>query len=210
MDDSGLGRRGCISGPAVSAGSTRIVKQLVILSWRSVEMGVSRSTKMSFDANLLISSSRIFAHESGHAIIATLEAIEYRGIACNKDEPQFSTLACLPRPPEELSERDYSFLAAGVAAERIYCERRHEDEGGDDDRAYFNQPNAPDFETTVAAVCKILSARKATIGFIVSALKTKLKEVNFDCDRLPEIHVDGTRYALVLTDTELRDAVANH
>ena len=165
---------------------------------------------ISFDADILINSGRIFAHEGGHVIIATVKDIKYGGIGYNKDVPGFSTLARLPCPPDVFSLNHYLFLAAGVAAERTYCERNDEAEGGDDDKEYFNQPNAPDFETTVEAAREILSIRKTTIGYIVSILKTKLKEINCDFDRLPEINIKGAQYALVLTETEVKDTVANH
>jgi hypothetical protein len=166
---------------------------------------------MSLDAEFLVHGvGRIFAHEGGHALVATLETISCRGIAYDRDDRQICTLTDLPLRAEEYSLKHYFYLAAGVAAERIVCVKEDELEGGESDKRFFENIGAPKFEKTVERVQEILAKRKRTIEYFVSALKNRAKgiECKFDC--LPEIVSKGKRYVILLSEQEVKDAVENH
>jgi hypothetical protein len=163
---------------------------------------------MSFDAELLIHGfGRIFAHECGHALVATLKNIPYKGIAYERDNPRFCTLTVLPVHKEAYSDKHYLYLAAGVAAERIVGVNDSQ-EGGDDDKKYFKSIEA--FEQTVQKAQELLSSRRATIEYIVSILKTKAKEINCKLDCLENFTCNGRRYAMLLSEQQLKGIIEKH
>jgi len=162
---------------------------------------------MTFDATLLMNLDRMFAHESGHAIMATLKQIPYCGIAYNKDEQQFCTLTHITVVPTEHTEDHYLYFAAGVSAERILCARDEESEGGVDDRKFFKSVAAPDFEITVAQAQAILFGWKNRIEHLVARLKAIVKGIRFDFDSLEEVVVDGKKCAILLSERELKSAI---
>jgi hypothetical protein len=162
---------------------------------------------MTFDATLLMNLGRVFAHESGHAIMATLKQIPYCGIAYNKDEQLFCTLTHITVVPTQHTPDHYLYFAAGVAAERMLFAQDEESEGGKDDRKFFESVCAPDFEITVTQAQAILSARKNTIEYLVARLKATVKGIRFDFDPLEEVVVDGRKCAILLSERDLKSAI---
>jgi hypothetical protein len=163
---------------------------------------------MKFDATLLTNDlGRMFAHESGHAIMATLKEIPYRGIAYDKDDPRFCTLTNITVQPSEHTQDHYLYFAAGVAAERIVCALVEQQEGGEHDKKFFENVGAPQFDSVVEQAQEILSKRKSTIEHVVSNLKTRVKSIKFDFDCLEEIVVGGKRYAILFQGQELKSAI---
>ncbi len=162
---------------------------------------------MTFDATLLMNLGRLFAHESGHTIMATLKQIPYRGIAYNKDAELFCTLTHITVKPSEHTQDHYLYFASGVAAERILFGQDEEFEGGKDDRKFFENVGAPDFESTVSQAEAILFTRKNTIEHLVAVLKATVKRIGFNFDCLEEIIVDANKCAILSSERELKAAI---
>lgn len=152
---------------------------------------------------------RAFVHESGHALMAVLQSIPCHGIYYEKASGRFCAIADLP-PDSELSNKHYLFLAASSAAELII----YGDEDGDganSDRKPFANPGAPPFEVTAKEAYAIVLGKKRQLKRLISTLKSKCRQVEYDLAALPEKHMDGTNlaYAVLISREELESAVQN-
>lgn len=152
---------------------------------------------------------RAFVHESGHALMATLQELPCHGIYYQKSEKAGKFCTLVPtKPADERTNKDYLFLAAGAAAENLIY-NSHDEEAAGADKRDFDLPEAPEFDDAFKDASGILLAKKRHIKRLVSMLKAKVRRVDFDLGRLPEIGMDGSqqRYSVMLSTEELEAAV---
>jgi hypothetical protein len=95
-----------------------------------------------------------------------------------------------------------------VRAEQITYQNR-DDEGGKSDRSGFEGPAAPPFQETLDEAQCILRSNSRKLKRLVSILKAKVRQADYDVGRLPEVGMDGSdkKYAVLLSKLELEDAV---
>jgi hypothetical protein len=152
---------------------------------------------------------RAFVHESGHALMATLQRIRCHGIYYQRSEKggKFCTLIP-PKPADERTKKDYLFLAAGCAAEDLIY-KGHDEEAAGGDRKDFDLPDSPLFDGALEDASKLLFEKRRHLKRLVSMLKTKVRQVDYDLDRLPEVGMDDSdqRYLRLLGKEELEAAV---
>lgn len=150
-----------------------------------------------------------FVHESGHALMAILQAIPCHGICYQKDgdSGKFCTLVP-PKSAVGRTTKEYLFLAGGVAAEKLIY-NNHDEQTAEADMRDFDSPGAPAFDTTTSKALEILSSRRRHLKRLVSLLKAKARQADFDLASLPEVGMDGSdkRYRILLGEEEIRDAV---
>jgi hypothetical protein len=149
-----------------------------------------------------------FVHESGHALMALLQGIPCHGIYFERGEDGGRFCALFANCSGKRSKQDYLVSAAGVAAELlIYPDRNSE--GGEADRDDFSASDAPSFDDTVSEARHILTAEGRALETLISKLKTRVKSVDFDLSRLPEVGMDGNdrRYLILLDENELKALV---
>jgi hypothetical protein len=151
---------------------------------------------------------RAFIHESGHAIMATMQKIRCHGIflrqrrikACNLIDP-------LP-PPSGMSDKHYLYLAAGSAAEQIAIGDQ-DFLGSRKDREYFGNPPGTTFEEKVREAELILSKKKRLITTLASKLEEIVKKANGDFTYFPTQKVDAGDgievYWVLLSEDELKE-----
>jgi hypothetical protein len=149
-----------------------------------------------------------FVHESGHALMATLQEIRCYGVYYQRSEKggKFCTLIP-PKPPIERTNKDYLFLAAGCAAENLIY-KGHDEEAAGADRKDFDLPDSPLFDGALADASKVLFAKRRHLKRLVSMLKAKVRQVDYDLDRLPGVGMDGSdqRYLRLIGKEELEAA----
>jgi hypothetical protein len=149
------------------------------------------------------------AHESGHALMAVLRGIPCYGIFFDRGLERFCAVTgdnC-----GDHSKDNYLVSVAGAAAESlIYPDRISEGTGADD--ADFDSSNAPPREEIENEALLILSEEKRNLESLISALKAKIKSVDFDLARLPEVGMDGSdkRYMTLLDRRELEACIVLH
>ena len=152
---------------------------------------------------------RAFVHESGHALMAVLQGILCQGIYYQRTEKggKFCTLIP-PKQPSERTKEDYLFLAAGAAAEKLVYGDNDENAAGADKRD-FDQPDSPAFDECLNEASEILSSKRRHLKRLRSMLKTTVRNVDYDLDRLTELGMDGSdqRYLMLLSKEELGNAV---
>jgi len=152
---------------------------------------------------------RAFVHESGHAVMATLQEIPCHGVYYQRSEKggKFCTLIP-PKPAPERTQKDYLFLAAGSAAENLIY-KDHDEEAAGADRKDFDLPDSPVFDEVVEHASRILRAKRRHLKRLISMLKARVRQVDYDLDRLPEVGMDGSdqRYLRLLAKEELEEAV---
>ena len=152
---------------------------------------------------------RAFVHESGHALMATLQEIPCHGVFYQRSEKggRFCTLIP-PKPPTEWTKNDYLFLAAGAAAENLIY-KNHDEEAAGADRKDFDLPDSPVFDEAVDDASNVLFARRRHLKRLVSMLKAKIRQVDYNLDRLPEVGMNRSdqRYLRLLGKEELEAAV---
>jgi hypothetical protein len=149
----------------------------------------------------------VFAHESGHALMALLHGIPCYTICAEKKELMFCT-SYAGSPPDQMTHKDYLVSAAGTAAERlIYPGRATKGDGKD--LADFDSQNAPLWEETVTQACAILSGERSKLDNLISMLKAKVRSVGYDLDSLPEVGMNGTKmkFLILLNEQELKSVV---
>jgi hypothetical protein len=151
---------------------------------------------------------RAFVHESGHALMAVLQGIPCYGIYYEENSGKFCALIEPLPPPADLSKKHYLFLAASGAAEQITYGNQ-DDDGGKSDRGDFENPGAPSFQETVNEAQVILRGKVRQLKRLVSKLKAKVRQADYDVGRLPEVGMDGSdkKYAVLLSKEELEDAL---
>jgi hypothetical protein len=150
---------------------------------------------------------RPFVHESGHALMAILQEIPCYGICYEKGSGKF----CCSFPPRlsgELAKKDYMVSVAGTAAERVVYGNNDSDAAAAD-RRDFDTPDSPSPDKTTNEACGILSGKKRHLKRLISMLKAKVRQVDFDLGRLPEKGMEGSekRYLILLSKEELESAV---
>jgi hypothetical protein len=150
---------------------------------------------------------RPFVHESGHALMAVLQEVPCYGICYEKDCGKFCC-SFPPKPPGERAKKDYLVSAAGAAAERLIYGNNDSDAAGAD-RRDFDTPDSPSPEETINGACGILSGKKRHLKRLISMLKAKVRQVDFDMGRLPEQGMEGSekRYLILLNKEELEAAM---
>jgi hypothetical protein len=113
-----------------------------------------------------------------------------------------------PKPPGERAKKDYLVSAAGAAAERLIYGNNDSDAAGAD-RRDFDTPDSPSPEETINGACGILSGKKRHLKRLISMLKAKVRQVDFDLGRLPEQGMEGSekRYLILLNKEELEAAM---
>jgi hypothetical protein len=151
---------------------------------------------------------RAFVHESGHALMAVIQGIPCWGICLEVGGGggKFCTLI----PPQVLSERAsayYLYLAAGAAAEELIY--KDHDAGSDADKRDFMTANAPNFGDTIEEGKTLLLSRMRHLRRLVSMLKTRTRQADFDLSRVPETRMDGTdkTYRVLLSKDDLESAL---
>jgi hypothetical protein len=153
-----------------------------------------------------------FVHESGHALVAVLKNIPCHGIYYEflADGGKFCALANLPEQHADLSADHYIFLGSGSAAEQlIYGKDKQDESTARGDKSYFTEPTAPSFDQSVSDALAILTAHKRHVKRLVSKLKARMREADYDVGRLPVLDMQGStrKYAVLLSKQELEDAV---
>ena len=150
---------------------------------------------------------RVFAHESGHALMAVLQGIACRGIYFDRTEAKFCAVPVMPEP-SGYSREHYLILTSGSAAEIIIYGDMDE-EGATSDRVVFQNTGAPSLQETVDEAQRILTDKKRQLKRLVSMLKAKCREVNLNLGDLPETVVDGSthKFVTLIPKEELEDAV---
>lgn len=153
----------------------------------------------------------VFAHESGHALMALLQGIPCHGVYFEKGTGGGRFCALSANPSDKRSNKDYLISAAGVAAELLIYPNQNS-EGAEADRKDFGSLDAPSFEGTVNEACLILSGERGRLENLISELKTRVRSVDFDLGRLPEVGMDGSdrRYLTLLNEKELEACIALH
>lgn len=154
---------------------------------------------------------RAFVHESGHALMAVLQEIPCHGVCYERTESggRFCTLGP-PNPPGERKRKDYLFLAAGCAAENLIYKNHDEQAAGADSRS-FDSPDSPPFDKIASEALQTLFPKRRQLKRLVSLLKAKVRQVDFNLNRLPEKGMDGSdkRYLILLSKEELEAAVCH-
>jgi hypothetical protein len=151
-------------------------------------------------------------HESGHALMALLQGIPCHGIYFERGEDGAGQFCALfANPSDKRSNKDYLVSAAGVAAELLIYPNQNS-EGAEADRADFGSLGAPSFEDIVNEACLILSGERRRLENLISKLKARIRSVDFDLGRLPEVGMDGSdrRYLTLLNEKELEACIALH
>ena len=146
------------------------------------------------------------AHESGHALMALLRGIPCYGIYFERGQGRFCAIT--GNSSGNHSKDDYLVSVAGAAAELlVYPDRISEGTGADD--ADFDSLDAPPREEMESEARLILSREKGNLESLISALKAKIKSVDFDLGRLPEVGMDGSdrRYLALLNEKELEACI---
>jgi len=149
----------------------------------------------------------VFAHESGHALMALLQGIPCFAICAEKEELMFCT-SYAGSPADQMTHKDYLVSAAGTAAERLVYPGRPT-EGDRRDLADFDSPNAPPWEETVTEAYAILSRDRSKLDNLISMSKTKVRNVGYDLDSLPEVEMNGSeiRFLIILNEQELKSVL---
>jgi len=96
-----------------------------------------------------------------------------------------------PKPADERTKKDYLFLAAGCAAEDLIY-KGHDEEAAGGDRKDFDLPDSPLFDGALEDASKLLFEKRRHLKRLVSMLKTKVRQVDYDLDRLPEVGMDSS------------------
>lgn len=152
---------------------------------------------------------RAFVHESGHALMATLQEIPCHGVYYQRSENggKFCTLIP-PKPSDDRTTKDYLFSAAGSAAEKLIY-GNHDEQAAGADQSDFDSPDSPSFDEAVEDASQILFTRRRHLKRLISMLKAKVRQVGFDLGRLPDMGMDGSdqRYLMLLSKDELESAV---
>jgi hypothetical protein len=149
------------------------------------------------------------AHESGHALMAVLRGIPCHGIYFERCSRRFC--AVTGNSSSNHSKDDYLVSVAGAAAELlVYPDRISEGTGADD--ADFDSLDALPRGEIESEARLILSGEKRNLESLISALKAKIKGVDFDLGRLPEVGMDGSnkRYLTLLDARELGACIVLH
>ena len=152
---------------------------------------------------------RAFVHEGGHAIMAVLQDIPCHGICCEfqNEGVKFCAIADLPIPTL-YNEGHYLFLTAGSAAEQIVYGNRDEEAAKSDVRD-FATSGAPPLQETINDAHSILLSKTRQLKRLVSKLKAKMRQADFDVGNLPEVGMKGSikRYGVLLSKQEVEDCV---
>jgi hypothetical protein len=148
-----------------------------------------------------------FVHESGHALMAILQEIPCYGICYERDNEKFCSIIP-PNPSGERAKKDYLVSAAGIAAELLIYGYNDSDAAGAD-RRDFDTPDSPSPEEMINEARGILSGNKRHLKRLISMLKAKVRQVDFDLGRLPQTEMEGSekRYLILLSKEELEAAV---
>jgi len=150
-----------------------------------------------------------FAHESGHALMALLQGIPCHGIYFERDQDGGRFCASFANPSDQRSKSDYFVSAAGVAAELLIYPNQNSG-GAEADREDFCASDAPSFEGMASEARQILAGQRGKLENLISKLKARVRSVDFDLSRLPEVGMDGsdTRYLTLLDESELKTLIA--
>ena len=140
---------------------------------------------MTDDELLETNWGRALVHESGHALIAVLQAIPCHGIFWNKTINKFCVLADVPADFNEYSQSHFLFSTAGSAAETVIYGDKDED-AAKSDKLPFETANAPAFERVLDEAHDIVSTNRRKLRRLVSLLKAKCKQVNLNLGLLNE------------------------
>jgi hypothetical protein len=116
-------------------------------------------------------------HESGHAVMGTLQGVRCHGVFIIKK----TVKACILTPPmpksSDLSDELRLYLAAGSAAERVVFGK--EDVGASrSDREIVGKPQDVTFDAKITEAEKILSNEKSTIERLASSLFDLVKSAD--------------------------------
>jgi hypothetical protein len=118
-------------------------------------------------------------HESGHAVMGTLQGVRCHGVFVIKQ----TVKACILTPPmpksSDLSDELRLYLAAGSAAERVVFGK--EDVGASrGDREIFGNSQDVTFDVKITEAEKILSNEKSTLEKLASRLFDLVKSADGD------------------------------
>lgn len=195
-----------VAGPGSASASAPSAR---IITWVNVRIPAVTS-KLDWNAEMEKQWGTAFVHESGHALMAVLKSIPCHGIYYEflGEKGKFCALANLPDKHADLATEHYVFLGSGSAAEQlIYGEQ--DESAANADKSYFTEPSAPPFEQSISDALVILTERKRHVKRLVSKLKAKMREADYDVGRLPVLDMQGStkQYATLLSKEELEDAV---
>ena len=163
---------------------------------------------MDWEEEMELNWGPTIAHESGHALMALLQGIPCHGIYFERGEDGGRFCALFANPSDKRSKKDYLVSAAGVAAELLIYPNQNS-EGAEADHADFGSSDAPSFEDIVNEACLILAVERRRLENLISKLKTRVRSVDFDLSRLPEVGMDGSdrRYLTLLNEKELEACI---
>jgi hypothetical protein len=151
---------------------------------------------------------QVFTHESGHALVAALLSIPCGGICYEKDLDG-SGMFCAIFPGGHtlaVSREQCLVSAAGLGAQLLMYPGR-ESGGADRDREDFSELSALSFEAAVTESSAILLKEKRKLKRLVSMLKQRVRSVDSDLRRLPEEQIDGKLYGVLLSKSDLHEAL---
>jgi hypothetical protein len=118
-------------------------------------------------------------HESGHAVMAAMQAIHCYGVFLRQNKIRACTLIEPLPPSSRLSDKHYLFLAAGSAAERNTF-GKSDSEGSQDDRRLFGNPQGTSFDKKVTEAEVILLTKKPLIENLASRVDEIIKRADGD------------------------------
>jgi hypothetical protein len=152
---------------------------------------------------------RVFVHESGHALMAILQGISCHGICYEKADDAGKFCALIPPSQSgECCRRNYLVYAAGIAAELLVY-RNYDREAAAADLRNFRPERSPTTAEAIDEARQVLSGKKRQLRRLVSMLKKRAREVDFDLGRLPEgrMGTSDKRYLILLDQDKLKGAV---
>ncbi len=154
-----------------------------------------------------------FIHESGHAIMGTLQHVRCFGVFIQKEKVKVCVLtASLPKP-STLTDQMRLYLAAGSAAERVILGNENI-EASRGDREIFGNPVDTTFEEKVAEGEILLLKEKPTLERLAWHLFDLVKRAdgNFHGFRSQQSGPKGGPYEdywVLLNDEELKAELKN-
>ena len=152
--------------------------------------------------------SHALIHESGHAVMAAMQAIRCYGVFLQQAKIKACTLVD-PLPASlDLSNEQRLYLAAGSAAEEIFFQIPNT-AASQKDRELFGNPQGITFDQMVKSAKPILLAKKLPLEKLASQLYAMVEKANGDFSnfRVQTVDSDGIveDYWVLLDKEDLKE-----
>jgi hypothetical protein len=149
--------------------------------------------------------SRVFLHESGHALMAVRQGVTCYGVAYRSDKD--TAFTSVPPLPTQKTDAHRLFLGAGSAAEATKYSGMSFF-GAKDDRKQHGGTTAQ-FNQSVEGAYNILLTELKTLKAIAAKIQANFEQASSDFTKLPQcdMRIDNTvqKVGILLSADELND-----